>query len=312
MAIEATTQPLLVVLLLLWLERVARLETYGVAQGVVAGSARRPHHVLLHGQPAARPAARGRARRLRRPWALAIRRRRLGERSWSPSFRSASMRSDTLATSPRATRRRRSRGTASRLRGSCCRRSGTGSGTSTRGTGRPAEIRPRTSTTAATARCSAPSSFSPWPGQCSSSSGDARKPVVALRPARDAPRSDSGRSHRRSSQRDPARDASGLRARPRRSGGGRARWRGQDVVARAAGAAAVLALSVVVAVRPVPRQLPDSRPGAARAVRRWRRSLSSRSRSRRARRSTSTSTTAAPRRRRAGAWRRPACLRVAS
>ena len=38
MAIEATTQPLLVVLLLLWLERVTRLEAYGIAQGIVAGS----------------------------------------------------------------------------------------------------------------------------------------------------------------------------------------------------------------------------------------------------------------------------------
>ena len=37
MAIEATTQPLLVVLLLLWLERVARLRAYGVPQGVPAG-----------------------------------------------------------------------------------------------------------------------------------------------------------------------------------------------------------------------------------------------------------------------------------
>jgi hypothetical protein len=38
MAIEATTQPLLVVLLLLWLERVARLRAYGVWQGVPAGA----------------------------------------------------------------------------------------------------------------------------------------------------------------------------------------------------------------------------------------------------------------------------------
>jgi 4-amino-4-deoxy-L-arabinose transferase-like glycosyltransferase len=37
MAIEATTQPLLVVLLLLWLERVARLAAYGIRQGVPAG-----------------------------------------------------------------------------------------------------------------------------------------------------------------------------------------------------------------------------------------------------------------------------------
>jgi hypothetical protein len=37
MAIEATTQPLLVVLLLLWLERVARLRAYGIRQGVPAG-----------------------------------------------------------------------------------------------------------------------------------------------------------------------------------------------------------------------------------------------------------------------------------
>ena len=37
MAIEATTQPLLVVLLLLWLERVARLGTYGARHGVPAG-----------------------------------------------------------------------------------------------------------------------------------------------------------------------------------------------------------------------------------------------------------------------------------
>lgn len=37
MAIEATTQPLLVVLLLLWLERVARRHTYGIRQGVPAG-----------------------------------------------------------------------------------------------------------------------------------------------------------------------------------------------------------------------------------------------------------------------------------
>jgi len=37
MAIEATTVPILVVLLLLWLERVARLGRYGVPQGVVAG-----------------------------------------------------------------------------------------------------------------------------------------------------------------------------------------------------------------------------------------------------------------------------------
>ncbi len=37
MAIEATTQPLLVVLVLLWLERVARLRTYGVGHGVLAG-----------------------------------------------------------------------------------------------------------------------------------------------------------------------------------------------------------------------------------------------------------------------------------
>ncbi len=37
MAIEATTQPLLVVLLLLWLERVARLREYGIPQGVPAG-----------------------------------------------------------------------------------------------------------------------------------------------------------------------------------------------------------------------------------------------------------------------------------
>ncbi len=37
MAIEATTQPLLVVLLLLSLERTTRLERYGISQGVVAG-----------------------------------------------------------------------------------------------------------------------------------------------------------------------------------------------------------------------------------------------------------------------------------
>jgi hypothetical protein len=37
MAIEATTQPLILVLLLLWLERVARLERFGVVHGVVAG-----------------------------------------------------------------------------------------------------------------------------------------------------------------------------------------------------------------------------------------------------------------------------------
>jgi len=37
-AIEATTQPLLVVLLLLWLERVVRLERYGVWQGIGAGA----------------------------------------------------------------------------------------------------------------------------------------------------------------------------------------------------------------------------------------------------------------------------------
>ena len=37
MAIEATTQPLLVVLLLLWLERVARSQAYGLWQGVPAG-----------------------------------------------------------------------------------------------------------------------------------------------------------------------------------------------------------------------------------------------------------------------------------
>jgi hypothetical protein len=36
-AIEATTQPLLVVLLLLWLERVARRERYGAGKGIVAG-----------------------------------------------------------------------------------------------------------------------------------------------------------------------------------------------------------------------------------------------------------------------------------
>ena len=36
-AIEATTQPLFVVLLLLWLERVARFEIYGARQGVPAG-----------------------------------------------------------------------------------------------------------------------------------------------------------------------------------------------------------------------------------------------------------------------------------
>ena len=38
MAIEATTQPLLVVLLLLWLERVVRAQRYGVGQGAVAGA----------------------------------------------------------------------------------------------------------------------------------------------------------------------------------------------------------------------------------------------------------------------------------
>ena len=37
MAIEATTEPVLVVVLLLWLERVSRLGRYGVPQGVVAG-----------------------------------------------------------------------------------------------------------------------------------------------------------------------------------------------------------------------------------------------------------------------------------
>ena len=37
MAIEATTQPLFLVLLLLWLERACRLERYGVAQGIGAG-----------------------------------------------------------------------------------------------------------------------------------------------------------------------------------------------------------------------------------------------------------------------------------
>jgi hypothetical protein len=37
-AIEATTMPLLVVLLLLWLERVTRGERFGLAQGVVAGA----------------------------------------------------------------------------------------------------------------------------------------------------------------------------------------------------------------------------------------------------------------------------------
>jgi hypothetical protein len=37
MAIEATTQPVLVVLLLLWLDRVARSQAYGVWQGVPAG-----------------------------------------------------------------------------------------------------------------------------------------------------------------------------------------------------------------------------------------------------------------------------------
>jgi hypothetical protein len=38
MAIEATTQPLFVVLLLLWLERVTRLGVYGTGHGVVAGA----------------------------------------------------------------------------------------------------------------------------------------------------------------------------------------------------------------------------------------------------------------------------------
>ena len=37
MAIEATTQPLLLVVLLLWLERIDRLARFGVAQGAVAG-----------------------------------------------------------------------------------------------------------------------------------------------------------------------------------------------------------------------------------------------------------------------------------
>lgn len=37
-AIEASTQPLLIVLLLLWLERTSRLGRYGVAEGVVAGA----------------------------------------------------------------------------------------------------------------------------------------------------------------------------------------------------------------------------------------------------------------------------------
>jgi hypothetical protein len=37
-AIEATTQPLLVVLLLLWLERLVRHETYGIGHGIVAGA----------------------------------------------------------------------------------------------------------------------------------------------------------------------------------------------------------------------------------------------------------------------------------
>jgi 4-amino-4-deoxy-L-arabinose transferase-like glycosyltransferase len=38
MAIEASTQPLLVVLVLLWLERVSRLELYRAKQGVIAGA----------------------------------------------------------------------------------------------------------------------------------------------------------------------------------------------------------------------------------------------------------------------------------
>jgi cell shape-determining protein MreD len=38
MAIEATTQPLLVVLLLLTLERTVRLERYDVVHGIVAGT----------------------------------------------------------------------------------------------------------------------------------------------------------------------------------------------------------------------------------------------------------------------------------
>ncbi len=38
MAIEASTQPVLVVLLLLWLERVVRLDRYGIVEGVVAGA----------------------------------------------------------------------------------------------------------------------------------------------------------------------------------------------------------------------------------------------------------------------------------
>ena len=112
MAIEATTQPLLVVLLLLWLERTvrlgalrrrARLSSPGLSSGSsptrtreAASSARcSPSHWWSSpaegaGSSSAPP----------------------GRRFWSRSCRSVSTRCVILATSPPATRRRRSHGTA--------------------------------------------------------------------------------------------------------------------------------------------------------------------------------------------------------
>ena len=117
MAIEATTQPLLVVLLLLCARADACASSaIDVVHGVAAGALLGLVTYSYTGSRLLGPLFAVALVRLRRSGALAIRQRRLGDLWLSRSSRSASTRCVIPATSPLGTRQRRSRGTACRRR----------------------------------------------------------------------------------------------------------------------------------------------------------------------------------------------------
>ena len=155
MAIEATTEPVLVVLLLLWLERTRRLDRYGSVHGVAAGAlvglitySYTGSRLLGPLLAAALVVFGGRGR-----WRFVV--LGLGRRSRRPRA-DGGLRASASGQPDGAIRGDDHRpGRASPGRPSSSRASGTGSATSIPGTGRRPVTRPRTSTTAATARCSA-------------------------------------------------------------------------------------------------------------------------------------------------------------
>ncbi len=266
MAIEATTQPLLVVLLLLWLERTVRLERYHVRERRRSRGSCRTRHLLVHGEPPPRSTVRRRARRLRRSGALEIRQRCVGDRGCrarpSRRLRAASsrrphrpLRGDDDRTGRPVRSPGRSAGGRELVQGH--RPVALGNGW------RSCAVHPQRRLRGAVRR-SRPS------GACGHRDRPrprARQPVVALRPPGDAPRPDSRRAHRRPVQRDSARDAPRLRARARDPGAGRADLGCQDVMGGARGRR-LPRTHGCHPVRAVSRHLPEPWSGSACAVRR--------------------------------------------